>query len=226
LFLNRLPCKPTPAFTSTILKKLNMDSIAVLDATTSNVAGSIYFSKEEGFRHCVLPGAIPDRKDRVNILRWLTGGVAQHIKCKNCPGQVDMSRRHALSCSGADDWLRDQCGHLVSATDYPNLNLLDRLLNKFRLDPPMADFYKILSHAISLIYSNCLQYQQQDNGFWQAPPADPVGGGAPNQVPHGGTPPHRQDQPATMVATNSTTQARSQGAHLLVHHAISRNGVG
>ena len=150
-----------------LTNEVNESAIEALDQESPNVAGSIDYVPHEGFRHFMKPGAIRTRKTKVTILRWLIGGVCLHSRCKSC-GEV-LSRQHGLTCSGAEECLLTEFGSLLHEDEYPHLNILDRLLNKYRSSPPTEHaeyWYESLEQAIAMVYRNCLGYQQADNGFW------------------------------------------------------------
>ena len=96
------------------------------------------------------------------------GGVVGHQPCKNCADHTPLSRAHALDCSGARAFLEDRFRQELAVLDpsLNDLNVLDKLLNKFRLEPPTETFYVDIHHAISLVYTRCLGYRQQQNGYW------------------------------------------------------------
>ena len=153
-----------------------------------------------------------DRKQKGNILRWIIGGVCNHQICKGCTGNIELSRNHGLVCSGADVVLNGTLGWLLNENDYPGLNLVDRLLNKYKDGPPEENprFYQNLSDAISIIHKKCLHYRfQNDNGYWERP-EEPA---APHPEPR---------QPNVFTGYNPGKRKRQPDAHGII--AITSSG--
>lgn len=176
----RGPSVPAETYSKAAFKKLIIAEINSLDNGLPSVAGVLdLLPNKQHFRHALRAGAFTDRKQRVSVLRWLTGGVANHTICLNCPGEHELSRQHAVTCSAAAAMLQERYpGHLQN---YSSQNSIDRLLNCFRAATPAPDFYAHIHEAIALIYTRCLGYQQAKNGFWKEP--DPSGGAGGANVP-------------------------------------------
>jgi hypothetical protein len=168
-------CKPTPAFKSMDLKALLKDKIAQLDHGNTNVAGTIRVNPSKNHRHVLRPFAFKSPMVRVPILRWLVGNVAVHRPCDHCDAEI--SRKHAVECSGADQALIDAYPYLLPQFDAEvDGTFLDFLLNKFAYPRKPAfdlpeELYENISAAIGVIYHHCLGYRQQDNGFYALPQA-------------------------------------------------------
>jgi hypothetical protein len=69
---------------------------------------------------------LPSKDDRRLLFLWMVGRIAYHQPCGNCDGATELSRRHAVECSGMEPWLRNRF-HTASARYNPerNENLLD-----------------------------------------------------------------------------------------------------
>ena len=106
-------------------------------------------------RNIMLPKTVEIRRHRHTVLRWLTGGVAWHHNCFSCDLEVD--RKHALSCSGALIHLLDHYGDIVEYIEDENLNYLDKLLNFYKFDGTPV-FYRIVFEAVGLIYEHCIGF--------------------------------------------------------------------
>jgi hypothetical protein len=180
LFLNnrlrRAQSKPAPAFTQSQKKKFIRDAVSSLDAGNSNVAGSItVLPSDPPIRHIFQAATMPPKSIRIPIYRWLLGHIAVHMPCR-C-GHSDLSRSHAVSCSGITASL---------SADFPYVQvpegqtILDAVLNHHRNTCPphaadttaeetFAAFYRKIAAAIGQIYTRCLGYRQKDNGFYAAP---------------------------------------------------------
>jgi hypothetical protein len=139
--------------------------IQALSRNKSNVAGVLELLPNGKLRHALQPGAIKNRKHRVNVLRWLMGGVCTHMLCRHC--NQELSRQHGLDCSGATAYLTRKYYSLLD----PNsaLNVMDELLNKCKDKQCSKSFYYTISKAIAMIYVQCLGFRQQKNGFWVDP---------------------------------------------------------
>ena len=163
-------CAPQVPLEDEVRKLKRRQVIRELDQDRTNVSGAIKCYEEDGkdIRHVLKPRAFANKKQRVTIIRWMLGGVVRHQPCKNCDAHTPLSRQHALDCSGArqflEDRFQDALGDIDASLD--NLNVLDKLLNKYRLAPPSETFYVDIHHAISLVYSRCLGFRQQENGYW------------------------------------------------------------
>ena len=62
-----------------------------------------------------------------NLVRWRLGRIAFHQNCLNC-NQENLSRKHAVLCSGVDQALFDKFEEVES---FYSQNILDTLLNKY-----------------------------------------------------------------------------------------------
>jgi hypothetical protein len=162
--LRRGHSDPKKPLLKSVTEEIKQNSIVTLDADKTNVSGSLVYVPTEKHRHALQPGTIPNKKHRIAILRWLSGGICRHTKCKIC--DEELSRDHGLECAGANAFLNQTIGQLVEPNYLPHLNLLDRILNKFRDRPQSTNFYSEVYQAISMIYIKCLGYVQAANGFW------------------------------------------------------------
>jgi hypothetical protein len=131
----------------------------VLDATASNVAGAIEIGEKEKLRAVLKPGVV-SKKKRIAIVKWLTGGVARH---KTCTCGVEMSRVHAIECSGANELLFNRFGDEINQDS--EVNWISQILNLYRKSTE-SRIYNVVYGAIKMIYENCLGYRQQANGFF------------------------------------------------------------
>jgi hypothetical protein len=167
---NRLrPGQHTAAkgYADNFFKESNRNQARLLDNGLDTVAGMLQAEPGDLIRHALRPYAFSVKKTRISVTRWLLGGVAIHMPCLNCTGNNELSRKHAAVCSGAHAYLMQ---HYMDHYDPEGRGtILDQLLNKFRNVIPDQGFYNHLANAISLIYSNCLGFQQQANGFWTRP---------------------------------------------------------
>ena len=152
--------------------KLKVESFSTLDAQETSVAGVIQVEPTDSFRHAMLPNAFPSREERITITRWLIGNIVRHQSCLKCDNDTQLSRLHAVACSGAQAYLAALYHEHFDPALNAQVTCIDQLLNKFRNAPPHQDFYKHVHHAIKLIYVHCLGFRQKPNGFWEKPPDD------------------------------------------------------
>jgi len=140
-----------------------LQTIQDLDLNQENVAGSILIDDLKT-RNVCKPFAFQDKKHRISIIKWILGGVATHLPCKNC--HQELSRKHAIECSGAHEFLFTKYGSILQLEENNKMNTIDILLNVYKYEPPNTDFYDDIYHAICMIYKNCLGYQMNQDGFW------------------------------------------------------------
>jgi hypothetical protein len=174
----RAECEPAEGIKKADRKRLLRESVIEFVDAIGSVSGSIQVEATDDWRHVCMPNAFKNKKERSTVMRWITGGVARHQKCKSCGDGTEVSREHALECSNATQYLRSVYGHFED--EDAEMPLINQLLNRFRLNPPDDDFYKHLAHAVSLIYTKCLGFKQKRTGFW-VKDDDRVENAPPNQ---------------------------------------------
>jgi hypothetical protein len=167
--LNRRAMVPMPGYTKQQLKSFEMDAICALDRGASNIAGAVQVEPGDPVRDILTAAANQPIASRVTICRWMTGSIVRHDQCRNCDG-VELSRAHALECSGANMILQPLWPDGMPLAD-PTLTLLDNLLNAVRAGKPTQHFYDTVVAAIGLVYTRCLRFRQAANGYWT--PHDP-----------------------------------------------------
>jgi hypothetical protein len=173
--LDRRGQPPTATFLDWAkLKTVIQTTIAELDKDNPNVAGVLVYEPGEKYRYCLQANAFQKEKDKLlktPLLRWLTGTIAVHKPCLNSNCGLELSRSHAISCSGAGEYLSSKFP-IEAAEYYQNENviinrgtILDYILNKHRHSKDMR-MYRYCGKAISMVYQNCLHYRQKHNGFY------------------------------------------------------------
>ncbi len=137
-----------------------------MPSAKDNVGSSLVLDDLEGPRG-ILSHSMP-RSVRATIIRWLIGNVAwRHFRHDGEVCSEDFSRRHALECSGAEEYLEVA---FPNTEDLPSHNILDRILNKYRQakqDEFPADYYETIYNAICMIFSSCLHFQVMPSGWWK-----------------------------------------------------------
>ena len=141
-------------------KEITIKSIIDLDKGGTNVAGSIEINEKDKHRYLLKSNPLP-KSTIITISRWLIGVVAMHQSCKNCSGNVELSRSHAVHCSGALSYIST----FYTIPLYNRNSPFDYLLNLHR-HSEQGQFYEHLENAIKLIYEKCLNYEMSENGFW------------------------------------------------------------
>lgn len=166
---NRLTLEPRnrtvgrPAYNDEQKRKLQHQTIRLLDDGLDNIAGTLLLEENEEIRQIMRVGQCP-KKQRITITRWLLGTITRHEVCKKCNGEL--TRKHAIECSGALTFLRDLFPEVSEPTEQVRWTLLDNILNTYRIARKNTDFYRNIYLAISKVYTECHGFQQAANGFW------------------------------------------------------------
>jgi len=98
---------------------------------------------------------VQDAKIKREIIDWRLGRIAHHQKCFICNGVL--SRKHAISCSGADVYLKD----ILVIFNYSS-NLIDGLLNQYFINNNLEIYQKICV-VIQGIKKTCLGMNIQED---------------------------------------------------------------
>ena len=133
-----------------------------------NIAGSISLNNTDGPRQ-ILSLQLP-RYIRATVIRRMIGNVAYHQPTHyrgDGACQHELSRQHALECSGAEGYLQE-C--LPELQEHASHNILDHLLNEYKNTkyselPP--NFYEKIYNAVCMILSQCLHYSIMPSGWWK-----------------------------------------------------------
>ena len=144
--------------------------LAALDRGKPNVAGSIQLEATDHLRHILRPDGVEERKWRTTLIRWILGGICTHLRCKACGAPV--SRQHGVECAGAEALLACRLGATAAAEALAHPQghtVIDKVLNFYRNTKAPPGVHRAIFEAISGIYTKCLGYQQQPNGFWKKP---------------------------------------------------------
>ena len=155
--------------TSKEIRAARRQAVMALDNNCSNVAGTLQVEARDSLRHVLRPGPTDSSKHRKIILRWLLGLVAMHQPCRNCGGSNELSRKHAVFCTGIDFDIQNEYPDAPYATS--TSTSIDTALNAYRNQPPEDQFYEVVARAIGKIFTRCLGYVERPNGFF-APDED------------------------------------------------------
>lgn len=158
---------PRKAYTKQQYRDQRFNFIKSLDRDNINVAGCVTVLESGKHLHCLLPAITAnrntpvDRKQRLAPIHWLLGITARHQVCSNCQ-KFELSRSHALACSGVLRELMATYGHLLNINR--PMNLLSQLFVEFKEAPP-PDFYTNVERWIAQIQTRCLDLDNAEEGF-------------------------------------------------------------
>ena len=141
----------SPFYTDSQMKALANKEIVALDQDqTNDVAGSIQLEINE--KHRLFSSHDP-RQNRRNGCPF---SMAFRQRCSTMeelpPGVVSLTRQHALSCSGAEQFFLQRIPELTHHDALPPINIPSRILNRYRLEKPSATFFFDVEHASNMVY--------------------------------------------------------------------------
>lgn len=145
--------------TPLLRKQKHIQLLSKLDLNKGNVASNVAVS-DNLLEFLTNPNI--DKKSRIALTKWVTGGIANHQVCKKCG--ASLSRSHAVVCSGAEQYLQTK---FESAIPMENKSIIDVIIYSLPTGTSL-DKYKHICEAIYMIYTNCLGYEQARTGFWVA----------------------------------------------------------
>lgn len=172
ILTNRLTSNPSerrPAeygYTKEKKKTIELEAIRKLDHGNENIAGTLVLEEGDKIREIMRVGHCT-KKERITILRWKLGTITRHEICKKCNGEL--TRKHAINCSGALGYLKEQFPEVEEPPERTRLTLLDNILNKYRNKKKDVDYYNNVYLAIAKVYVECHGFEQAANGFWILP---------------------------------------------------------
>jgi len=94
-----------------------------------------------------------DGENLRNLVRWRLGRIAYHQPFLNC-SRENLSRKHAVLCSGVDEVL---FGKYEVVESFQSHTILDTLLNKYMFGNHIS-IWKDVSWAINQIQKSCLGF--------------------------------------------------------------------
>ena len=96
--------------------------------------------------------SLEDAKMKIQLLDWRLGRIAFHQKCNICGSSL--SRKHAVLCSGAEDYLLKEFSNL----QVPLVNtVIDSLLNDYYDQMDTSVLEKVYNAIIGIRQSCLLQ---------------------------------------------------------------------
>jgi hypothetical protein len=133
-----------------------------LENNPERIAGAIVVDHDPNLRAVLKPGVV-DRKQRIAIVKWILGGVAQHNStCKVC--NRELSRAHAIECADVREVLLPKYEPIYNP-EAP-LNIVDQVLNHHR-NSVNSEVYEDIYISVKRIYTRCLGYRQGENGYFR-----------------------------------------------------------
>jgi hypothetical protein len=133
-----------------------MDSKKGCKSTTNpstRISDSIPVSKSLKLSSILFWKSEEDGEILRNLVRWRLGRIAYHQECLNC-NRENLSRKHAVLCSGVDEVLFDKYEEVES---FQSQNILDTILNKYMFGNHIS-IWKDVSWAINQIQNICLGF--------------------------------------------------------------------
>ena len=121
--------------------------------TSTRISDSIPVSKSLKLSSILFWKTEDDGEILRNLVRWRLGRIAFHLKCLNC-NRENLSRKHAVLCSGVDQALFNKYEEIES---FYSQNILDTLLNKCMFGNHII-IWKDISWAINQIQKLCLGF--------------------------------------------------------------------
>lgn len=132
------------------IKVIRYENVILDKGGSTNISSAILVDKNLKHSKILKWKGTEDAKIKQDIIRWRLGRIAYHQTCGNC--QLELSRKHALICSGAEDYLEREFDDI----DLPHSNtLLDAILNHYLLDE-VDGLWKKLYNAIQIVRRICL----------------------------------------------------------------------
>lgn len=140
-------------------------SIKKLSLKSGNVADAIQI-EPKGLPHPVATATWMKKDHQHTISRWLLGNVAFHQYCRRC--NIEVSRKHALVCSGAAGILRRwiEAVNIQLEPNTNSFNLLDQLIRYCKFDESEEDTFSVMIcyNAIQRIREVCFGWITNKDG--------------------------------------------------------------
>ena len=121
--------------------------------TSTRISDSIPVSKSLKLSSILFWKSEEEGEIQRNLVRWRLGRIAFHQKCLNC-NRENLSRKHAVVCSGVDQVLFEKYEEVES---FYSQNILDTIINKYMFGNHL-NIWKDISWAITQIQNLCLGF--------------------------------------------------------------------
>lgn len=155
-----------PPLTPTERKARRIRGLVALDSGHDGIGASVKVRQDGKLHEFLTANTKVSRPDRVSITRWQLGMVARHHQCRAC-NQNELSREHALVCSGMD--ADGELGALEAAVppaERLGKTAIDVVINHAsgRMSPECA---AVLVRVINTIEVKCRGRERTEQGFWK-----------------------------------------------------------
>ena len=151
-----------PPITSEQRQERQAATIQQLEEGNENIASAVLVRVDMKTHQLYMAETKVCRADRVSISRWQIGLVAGHQVCRNCGDEL--SRVHAVKCSGAAEGLRALVGNIPVGKRFGRTEI-DWVINAHanEMGPEQA---KLIVEAISKVERVCRGRERSETGFW------------------------------------------------------------
>ena len=134
----------------TTIKQIRYENIVQDNLGHTNISDAIAVDKSLKHSAILYWEGTEDAKVKQELILWRLGRVAFHQVCNRCNG--DLSRKHAVICSGAEDYILQQLPHFT----LPPVNtIIDEVLNRHLIKGTQA-IWSTLFEAIQGLRRTCL----------------------------------------------------------------------
>lgn len=134
----------------TVIKEIRYESVVQENFGLTGVSDAIEVHKSLKHSAILYWDGVQDAQIKQELIQWRLGRLAYHQECGRCQG--DLSRKHAVLCSGAEDFLLQEFPDL----EIPAVHtVIDSLLNTHLLKGSSA-IWEALQEAIKGIRRSCL----------------------------------------------------------------------
>jgi hypothetical protein len=134
----------------TTIKQIRYENIVQNNLGHTNISDAIAVDKSLKHSAILYWEGTEDVKVKQELILWRLGRIAFHQVCNRCNG--DLSRKHAVICSGAEDYILQQLPHFT----IPSVNtIIDEVLNR-HLIKGTQEIWRMLYEAIQGIRKTCL----------------------------------------------------------------------
>jgi hypothetical protein len=149
-FIKRI--RETEHYTAEKLK-IKYEDISNTQFGSSNVSKGILVPKNIKQSSILKWRDVEDANRKRHIIRWRLGRIAYHQRCMNCSESVELSRKHALECTGMEEFIANVFTD-VQMTE--GTLSLDNVLNhhyQSNDETSLRTIYTIITNITSMCYN-------------------------------------------------------------------------
>lgn len=133
-----------------LIKTIRYENVSQDDLGRTQVSDAISVHANLKHSDLLFWNGAQDAQTKRQLIEWRLGRIAYHQPCASC--NQPLSRKHAVMCSGAEDYLMD----LFPDIQLPSSNtIIDTILNLFYFKNK-SYVYNVVSEAISAIQGTCI----------------------------------------------------------------------